>query len=251
MSECGSGDEDKYAASTALNTPLSMSMASPQELSSAPGAKHQAGLEGYSMEEATLEEKALRDHVREAGGPIGSGSSGMLERKEILDLGSGPEEVIVIDWNEGSPEVIPCPCQGRAGETLTGQNPFNWPTWRKYLILWTAVFITTLSAANCTSTAIMAVWGPEHFGTDREGYLLSLTVLLLSISFTPMVLAPLSEVVSAWHELQGVLRLMMDQYGRNMIYQVTTVITALLFIPQSLSRSYSGLLAARWFVSGD
>ena len=57
------------------------------------------------------------------------------------------------------------------------------------------------------------------------------------------------------------------QFGRNEIYQVTSVLSAilivivkascgligdrsaLLFIPQATSRSFAGLLIARWFVS--
>lgn len=105
MSDSGSRDEDKYAASTAVNTPLSISMAGSQDLYPSTDARYQVNLNGSGMEEATVREKALRDHVREIGDPIGSGSSGMLERKEIVDFGSGPEEVIVIDWMAGSPEV--------------------------------------------------------------------------------------------------------------------------------------------------
>lgn len=64
------------------------------------------------------------------------------------------------------------------------------------MIAFVAVFITTCGAINCTSVAIMATWGPAHFGVSREVFELSFTVVLVAISFTPMVLAPLSEVVS-------------------------------------------------------
>lgn len=55
-------------------------------------------------------------------------------------------------------------------------------------------------------------------------------MLLFPIAITPLVLAPLSEL-----------------FGRLRIYQVTALIIALTFIPQSLSDSYAGLLVARWF----
>jgi hypothetical protein len=55
---------------------------------------------------------------------------------------------------------------------------------------------------------------------------------MVAVSVTPLAMAPLSEVL-----------------GRNVIYQVTAVLSALLFIPQAVSDSFAGLLVARWFVS--
>jgi hypothetical protein len=78
---------------------------------------------------------------------------------------------------------------------LTLQNPFNWHPYRKYLIALVGVVITALTAANVTSIAIMTTWGPDWFGVSREGFVLSLTIVMIPISFTPMVLAPLSETV--------------------------------------------------------
>ena len=75
------------------------------------------------------------------------------------------------------------------------QNPFNWTNRHKYTITLTAVFITTCTAINCTSVAIMATWGPERFKCSREAFELSFTVVLVAISFTPMALAPMSEIV--------------------------------------------------------
>lgn len=57
-----------------------------------------------------------------------------------------------------------------------------------------------------SSVGIMAHWGPEWFHTSHTGYMLSITTYLVAIAFTPLVLAPLSEV-----------------FGRNVIYQVTSV----------------------------
>lgn len=54
----------------------------------------------------------------------------------------------------------------------------------------------------------------------------------LAVAVTPMFLAPLSE-----------------HFGRNIIYQVSGWICALLFLPQTLSHNIHGYLAARWFVS--
>lgn len=41
----------------------------------------------------------------------------------------------------------------------------------------------------------MATWGPARFNVSREAFELTFSVMLVTISFTPMVLAPLSELV--------------------------------------------------------
>ncbi|WOO81607.1 Efflux pump radE [Vanrija pseudolonga] len=124
-----------------------------------------------------------------------------------------PDGAIIVDWDENDPE-----------------NPLHWPAWRKYMTVGVVVFITALTAMNATSVGIMATWGVQWFDTTYTGFELSLTMYLGALSITPLILAPMSEL-----------------FGRNAIYQVTSVITALLFIPQALSRSLPGLLATRWF----
>ena len=76
------------------------------------------------------------------------------------------------------------------------QNPFNYTLLRKSVILFTACLITLLTAINCTSTAIISNWGIDYFGVSREQFLVSQTVLMVTIAFTPMLLAPISEAVS-------------------------------------------------------
>ncbi|KAI9636527.1 MSF transporter [Dioszegia hungarica] len=164
----------------------------------------ESGLRGGVQLRGTISHRSRRDVM------------GVLERVEKVDMGDGlgEREVIVIDWTPNDPG-----------------NPFNWSEPRKYIIVWVAVLTTMLTAMNCTSVAILtAAGGPEHFGVNRESFVLTLTLLLLTISFTPLILAPLSETV-----------------GRNMILQITSVITALLFLPQALSKNFSLMLAVRFF----
>lgn len=80
------------------------------------------------------------------------------------------------------------------------QEPKNWPIARKYTILSTAVITTLLTAVNCASVTILSPFGQEYFGVSREVFLLSLTVMMICVASTPLVLAPLSEVVSCEHE---------------------------------------------------
>jgi hypothetical protein len=115
------------------------------------------------------------------------------EKTIVVDLGNGPEDVILIDWAEGDPEVC---VHVRLKNKADVQNPFNYTLLRKSVILFTACLITLLTAINCTSTAIISNWGIDYFGVSREQFLVSQTVLMVTIAFTPMLLAPISEAVS-------------------------------------------------------
>ena len=59
--------------------------------------------------------------------------------------------------------------------------------------------ITLLTAVNCTSGAIISTWGTEYFGVNRTEFMASQTILMMTIAFTPMLLAPVSEAVSVLH----------------------------------------------------
>ncbi|BEJ11551.1 hypothetical protein CspHIS471_0200110 [Cutaneotrichosporon sp. HIS471] len=126
---------------------------------------------------------------------------------------SGKPDVVQVDWDEDDP-----------------QNPFNWSATRKWLTVVACALITITTIANATSQSIMATWGPEWFHTDRLTFVLGLCLFNISVAVAPMFLAPLSE-----------------HLGRNIIYQVSGWIVALLFLPQTLSHNIHGYLAARWF----
>jgi hypothetical protein len=61
----------------------------------------------------TGQEMALKDMVREEGEPARHelqdegrvGGRRSREKTVVVDLGSGPEKVIMIDWADGDPEV--------------------------------------------------------------------------------------------------------------------------------------------------
>jgi hypothetical protein len=98
------------------------------------------------------------------------------------------------------------------------------------------------------------VHGAEHFGVSTERFALTSTVFVLAIAFTPLVLAPLSEVVSEIGEA-ALISVWTKPYLSSNVHPVCpqTCISnrsgALLFLPQALSSNFGGLLAARWFVS--
>jgi hypothetical protein len=67
-------------------------------------------------------------------------------------------------------------------------------------------YLVALTAVNATSVGVMAPWGVPWFNTTHVGYALSVFMYLFGIAITPLVLAPMSEL-----------------FGRNVIYQVTTL----------------------------
>jgi hypothetical protein len=76
------------------------------------------------------------------------------------------------------------------------QNPFNFSARRKAVILLVASFLCFCTAVNCTSVAITATWGTEWFGVDNVQFIASQTIMMIMVAGTPLLLAPLSEVVS-------------------------------------------------------
>lgn len=131
------------------------------------------------------------------------------------------------------PILYPTPSR-RAARELTPQNPFNWPPGKKYANTLVPLYICLLTSLNATSPGIMAAWGPAWFGTTRLGFAASGTAYLVSFAVASLLTAPLSEL-----------------FGRRTIYQVATALSALLFVPQALTRSVAVLLVVRTLVSAS
>lgn len=85
---------------------------------------------------------------------------------------------------------------------------------------------------NGASPGIMAHWGTTWFHTSRLGFATSGTAYLVSFAVASLVTAPLSEL-----------------FGRKRIYQVATLLSALLFLPQVFTHSLAVLIVVRCFVS--
>ena len=66
--------------------------------------------------------------------------------------------------------------------------------------------ITLLTAINCNAWATISTEVNEYFGISRIQFTASQMVLMLTIAFTPMLLAPVSEAVSLDLMLNGFSR---------------------------------------------
>ncbi|KAN0064882.1 hypothetical protein ACQY0O_001939 [Thecaphora frezii] len=120
---------------------------------------------------------------------------------------------IYIDWQPNDPE-----------------NPFNWSKRQRWFLVLVCFFFTGCTTFNATgySSAADAVVHDLH--TTSLLYLLGNLLHLVAIAYTPMVLAPTSEV-----------------FGRRPIFVISTFIYALLYIPQALAPNISAILVSRWF----
>lgn len=218
-----------HFASTALDRDSITAVDTPVSRWSSPGHAGPTSTGHSACDKSTSEKDVMLNATARFGnleravseGPDRATPEGVFKQRVVrLPVPSGHagpgEEVVLIDWAEGDP-----------------RNPFNWPAYKKWLCLFAANYITLVTAMNAVPTTIFARVAPPRFGVSKEVFLLSSTVWFISTATFPLFLAPLSEV-----------------FGRNLIYQVTSVLTALLFIPQALSKSFAALIVVRWIQGG-
>lgn len=105
-----------------------------------------------------------------------------MEARKRLDMGGekGHEEVVVIDWLPNDPD-----------------NPVNYSSPRKYIILTAANIAGFIAASNLASCAVLGTWGVPYYEISREVWVLSITLPMIALAVAPLILAPLSESVSS------------------------------------------------------
>ncbi|UZJ54037.1 hypothetical protein CBS101457_003357 [Exobasidium rhododendri] len=109
------------------------------------------------------------------------------------------------------------------------ENPFNWPSRRKATIALVAFLFSASTAITGTGYNSLQNGVMEDLGCSSTIFLFGNTLYLsVGIAFTPLLLAPLSEM-----------------FGRFPIFLVSSLFFGLFFIPLALTRHTSGLLLAR------
>lgn len=83
----------------------------------------------------------------------------------------------------------------------------NWPAPRKWLTVFSVCYLTVMTAINATSTGVIAEWGMPWFHTDSVGFMMGLFMYIMAIAWTPLVLAPMSEM-----------------FGRTWIYHISGIL---------------------------
>ncbi|KAK0533367.1 hypothetical protein OC834_002265 [Tilletia horrida] len=108
------------------------------------------------------------------------------------------------------------------------ENPFNWPKWRRWFHCVLAMSYTCMTAINATAYSAAEEGVMADFGTSHEIFVLGNALYFIFIAFTPLLLAPLSEV-----------------YGRNRILIVSAAAYAILYIPQAVAKNMATILVTR------
>ncbi|KAI1626139.1 major facilitator superfamily transporter [Exophiala viscosa] len=109
-------------------------------------------------------------------------------------------------------------------------NPYNWPTWRRWMSVCIIGF-GTLAVAVCTSSYLSAL--PQlqsQFHASEEVITLGLSFFILGFSVGPLLWGPLSE-----------------EYGRQPLYFGTYAMMAVFNIGATVSNSIGALIVLRFF----
>ncbi|KAK3075052.1 hypothetical protein LTS18_014116, partial [Coniosporium uncinatum] len=111
------------------------------------------------------------------------------------------------------------------------EDPFTWSEKQKRLIIWISCIVTAATAFTAGSYSpgveqYMDAWGVGHVAA-----LVGITVFTCGFGIAPMILAPFSEI-----------------NGRKPVFLATGALFVFCQLMCAITRSYGGMLAARFFV---
>lgn len=164
-----------------------------------------------------------------------------IEKTSSRSSGSGLEDAITWEYLEWTTDIrlpdrstLSSDTNGKLPSTSTFDkyiSPFEWSESRKSFITWLSCFATAITAYAAGSYTpgeqqMMAEW---H--VSRVVVTLGVTTFTTGFGFAPMILAPFSEV-----------------NGRRPLFVVTGVLYVLSQLFCAVSRSFPGLLLARFFM---
>lgn len=109
------------------------------------------------------------------------------------------------------------------------ENPRNWPLWYRCWCLGVLSIATWIIVLYSTSYTASIPGLMEEFGTSTSYTTLGLTTYLIGLATGCLVVAPMSELL-----------------GRQKVYLVCTLMSMIMIIPCSLSKSIQGILVARF-----
>ena len=110
-------------------------------------------------------------------------------------------------------------------------SPFTWSPARKRFITWLSCAATTLTAYVAGSYTAGDAQMMEYWGVSHVAITVGVTIFTCGFGIAPMVLAPFSEI-----------------NGRRPMFVVTGVLFVILQLCCAVTRSYPGMLVARFFV---
>ncbi|RMZ69763.1 mfs multidrug [Pyrenophora seminiperda CCB06] len=110
-------------------------------------------------------------------------------------------------------------------------NPFDWSETRKQVTIWISSVITALTAFSAGSYSPGVYQMTQEWGVSSVAALAGITVFTTGFAFAPMFLAPFSEI-----------------NGRRPVFLASGVLFVVCQLCSSLTQSYGGMLAARFFL---
>ncbi|GAB7351702.1 hypothetical protein MBLNU459_g2294t2 [Dothideomycetes sp. NU459] len=116
------------------------------------------------------------------------------------------------------------------------ENPFNWPTGKKWLITLVVLFGTTTVLINGTSITVAAEAINEEFGVSDATFPNSywpVTSWTLGGGIFMMILLPL-----------------MEDFGVRWAYLVTYAVFVVFIVPQAVAKNFATLVVTRFFAGG-
>lgn len=109
-------------------------------------------------------------------------------------------------------------------------SPFTWPTSRKTFTTWLSCAVTTVTAYTGGSYSPPSQQMSEYWGVSQIAIYVGITTFTIGFAVAPMVLAPFSEI-----------------NGRKPVFVATGVLFVICQLCCAVTRSYPGMLLARFF----
>ena len=110
-------------------------------------------------------------------------------------------------------------------------SPFTWPESRKTYTTWISCFATVVTAYTAGSYAAASDQLIEYWGVSQVAIYAGITTFTTGFAIAPMILAPFSEI-----------------NGRKPVFVTTGILFVLCQLCCAVTRSYPGMLVARFFV---
>jgi len=189
------------------------------------------------LEDGNNADLPVAHHTRKASIHDKDYSADSSSRSSATD-GNGPIEWHYLTWNTDLPppafSTVKDVDQTKLPSPATYEkyiSPFTWSPARKRFITWLSCAATTLTAYVAGSYTAADTQMEEYWHVSHVAITVGVTIFTTGFGLAPMVLAPFSEI-----------------NGRRPMFVVTGVLFVILQLCCAVTRSYPGMLVARFFV---
>lgn len=126
------------------------------------------------------------------------------------------------------PDAVPAPEPPNLQHLV---SPFTWSKSRKILVIWLSSAVTACTAYSAGAYSSPSAQMSEYWGVSQEAIYVGITTFTVGFAVAPMVLAPFSEI-----------------NGRRPVFIWTGILFVVCQLCCALTRSYPGMLVARFFL---